>query len=64
MFKTTIVKTPGESFIHGLTTSDLGSPILEKALEQHKAYIDALKTCGVEVTVLPNHEDFPDSTFV
>ncbi|WHY67543.1 arginine deiminase family protein [Neobacillus sp. SuZ13] len=64
MFKNTIVKTPGESYIHGLTTSDLGNPILEKALEQHKAYIDALKTCGVEVTVLPSHTDFPDSTFV
>ncbi|NHC40398.1 N(G),N(G)-dimethylarginine dimethylaminohydrolase [Bacillus sp. MM2020_1] len=64
MFKNTIVKTPGESYIHGLTTSNLGSPILEKALEQHNAYIDALKTCGVEVTVLPSHTDFPDSTFV
>lgn len=64
MFKNTIVKQPGESYINGLTTSDLGSPILEKALEQHEAYIEALKTCGTEVTILPSCVDFPDSTFV
>jgi dimethylargininase len=64
MFKHTIVKTPGESYINGLTTSDLGRPILEKALQQHADYIEALKTCGVEVTVLPSNNDFPDSAFV
>lgn len=64
MFKNTIVKTPGESYINGLTTSDLGTPILEKALEQHDAYIEALKKCGTEVTVLPSNNEFPDSTFV
>ncbi|MGG3467602.1 arginine deiminase family protein [Neobacillus pocheonensis] len=64
MFKNTIVKTPGESYINGLTTSDLGTPILEKALEQHAAYIEALKKCGTEVTVLPSNDQFPDSTFV
>lgn len=64
MFKNTIVKTPGESYINGLTTSDLGTPILEKALEQHNAYIEALKKCGTEVTVLPSNNEFPDSTFV
>lgn len=64
MFKSTIVKTPGESYINGLTTSDLGTPILEKALEQHAAYVEALKKCGTQVTVLSSNSDFPDSTFV
>jgi dimethylargininase len=64
MFKNVIVKTPGESYINGLTTSDLGTPILEKALDQHQAYVEALKACGVEVTILPSNVDFPDSTFV
>jgi dimethylargininase len=64
MFKNVIVKTPGESYINGLTTSDLGTPILEKAFEQHQAYVEALKACGVEVTILPSNVDFPDSTFV
>ncbi|UQW97883.1 arginine deiminase-related protein [Rummeliibacillus sp. G93] len=64
MFKNVIVKTPGESYVNGLTTSDLGKPDYEKLLEQHKAYVEALKKCGVEVTHLPASEDFPDSTFV
>jgi dimethylargininase len=64
MFKNTIVKTPGESYINGLTTSDLGKPDFEKALQQHQAYIEALKKCGVEVNVQPCNSDYPDSTFV
>ncbi|WP_066319786.1 dimethylarginine dimethylaminohydrolase family protein [Bacillus sp. FJAT-29814] len=64
MFKHTIVKTPGKTYINGLTTSNLGAPKLEKALEQHKAYIEALKICGTEVTVLESNDEFPDSTFV
>jgi dimethylargininase len=64
MFNNTIVKIPSESYTNGLTTSDLGSPNFEKALEQHQAYIEALKKCGTEVTVLPSNIEFPDSTFV
>lgn len=64
MFKNTIVKTPGDTYINGLTTSDLGTPNYEKALEQHEAYIEALKKCNVEVHVMPKNNDFPDSTFV
>ncbi|WP_066391331.1 dimethylarginine dimethylaminohydrolase family protein [Neobacillus mesonae] len=64
MFQNTIVKRPGATYVNGLTTSDLGTPILEKTLEQHDAYIEALKTCGTEVTVLPSNDQFPDSTFV
>ncbi|RBP88694.1 dimethylargininase [Cytobacillus firmus] len=64
IFHNTIVKKPGSTFINGLTTSDLGTPILEKALEQHDAYIEALRMCGTEVTVLPSNDQYPDSTFV
>lgn len=64
MYKNTIVKIPSESYISGLTTSDIGRPILEKALEQHQAYIEALKKCGTDVTILPSNIEFPDSTFV
>ncbi|MEH7332363.1 arginine deiminase family protein [Neobacillus drentensis] len=64
MFNNTIVRVPGENYINGITTADLGTPLLEKALEQHEAYIEALKKCGTEVTVLQSHVDFPDSTFV
>lgn len=64
MFKNVIVKDPGNSFVNGLTTSDLGKPILEKLFEQHQKYVEALKRCGVEVTQLRANEEFPDSTFV
>ncbi|WP_045522199.1 dimethylarginine dimethylaminohydrolase family protein [Neobacillus niacini] len=64
MFKKTIVKIPSESYVNGLTTSDLGRPNLEKALEQHKAYIEALKKCGTIVTEVPGNLQYPDSTFV
>lgn len=64
MIKNTIVKLPGASYLNGLTTSELGKPNLEQALQQHEAYIQALKICGVEVTVLKSNDDFPDSTFV
>jgi dimethylargininase len=64
MFKNVIVKTPGDSYIKGLTTSNLGTPTLTKAIEQHTSYIEALKTCGVKVTLLPGNNDYPDSTFV
>lgn len=64
MFKHVIVKTPGRSYVNGLTTSDLGTPDYEMLLEQHAAYVEALKACGVSVTHLPASEEFPDSTFV
>lgn len=64
MYKHVIVKTPGRSYVNGLTTSDLGTPDYDIALEQHAAYVEALEKCGVEVTHLPANEEFPDSTFV
>jgi dimethylargininase len=64
MFKNVIVKTPGESYLNGLTTSDLGKPVYSLLVDQHAAYVEALKSCGVEVTLLPQSEEFPDSTFV
>ncbi|CAM2761439.1 NG,NG-dimethylarginine dimethylaminohydrolase [Legionella steigerwaltii] len=65
MFQQAIVRTPSPNLIHGLTsTPELGRPDYAKALEQHQNYITALTNCGVEVTVLPAADDFPDSCFV
>jgi dimethylargininase len=64
MFSRALVRTPGRSLVDGLTTANLGKPKYHKALDQHAAYIDALKACGLEVTVLPLLEDFPDSCFI
>lgn len=65
MFKNVIVKTPCKAVTEGITSApELGKPDYEKALKQHAAYIEALKQCGVKVTVLPADEEFPDSCFV
>ena len=65
MFKHTIVRTPCSKVCDGITSApELGQPIYEKALEQHAAYIEALKACGVDVLVLPAMEEYPDSCFV
>ena len=64
MFSNAIVRKPGNSLVNGLTTADLGSPNYEKALTQHAAYVNALKTCGLEVIVLDAIEQYPDSTFI
>jgi dimethylargininase len=63
-FSRAIVRTPGRSLVQGLTSANLGAPDYENALTQHMAYIAALEQCGLEVTVLPPDEAYPDSTFV
>lgn len=64
MFKHIIARTPCHELVNGLTSSDLGKPIFEKALDQHWAYLRALSTCGVDIMLLPADENFPDSVFV
>lgn len=65
MFKNVIVKTPCSKITDGITSApELGKPDYALALKQHASYIEALKSCGVEVTVLPADENFPDSCFV
>ena len=64
MFTTAIVKTPCQNITRGISTANLGRPDYNLALQQHAAYIQALKDCGLDVTVLDPDENFPDSTFV
>ena len=64
MFTRAIVRTPCRSIAHGLTSAKLGKPDYQNALRQHDGYVEALRACGLEVTVLPADENFPDSTFV
>ncbi|MFP4556275.1 MAG: dimethylarginine dimethylaminohydrolase family protein [Bacteroidales bacterium] len=59
-----IVRQPGKNFANGITTSNLGKPIYQKALEQHNLYCEALRESGVEVIVLEADERFPDGCFV
>jgi len=64
MFKQAIVRRPGQSLVNGITTAGLGQPDYQLALKQHDAYIEALETCGLEVTVMQADEDYPDGMFV
>ena len=65
MFKNAIVRRPGHSLVNGITSApELGKPDYGLAIKQHDAYIEALKSCGVEVTVLESDERFPDSCFI
>ena len=64
MFTKAIVRTPSKAMVNGLSSAELGLPDYHNALVQHADYIEALKECGLQVTVLPADENFPDSTFV
>lgn len=65
MFKNVIVKRPCRAMIEGITSApELGTPDYDLALKQHDDYIEALKSCGVAVKILPADEAFPDSCFV
>jgi len=64
MFSKAIVRVPGGNFASGLTTVDLGAVDFERALQQHKAYCEALESCGLDLTRLAADERYPDSTFV
>lgn len=63
-FKNAIVRLPCKNMIHGITTAGLGIPDFDLALKQHQNYTAVLKSCGLQVTVLPPDERFPDSVFV
>lgn len=59
-----ITRMPGKEMAAGITTSNLGTPDYEKALDQFDAYIKALMDCGVSVSVLDPLKGYPDAHFV
>lgn len=64
MFSRAIARIPGPDFIKAISSSGLGKPNYEKALEQHSAYVSALGKCGLKLTLLDPLAGFPDSVFV
>lgn len=64
MFENVIVKSPCKAMVNGISSANLGKPDYELAVKQHKFYIETLKKCGVNVTVLNADEKYPDSCFV
>jgi dimethylargininase len=63
-FTRAIVRPPSRSFAAGLTSASEGQPDLGRALEQHAAYVEALRSRGLHVTSLPPDAAYPDGTFV
>lgn len=59
-----ITRKPGQSFVNGITTVDLGIPDFALALAQHEQYVATLKSCGLTVIDLDADERFPDGCFV
>jgi len=63
-FSKAITRTPCPRISEGICSADLGPVDYDKAMAQHIAYVAALQKLGLDVTVLPADNDFPDSTFV
>jgi len=64
MFTKAIVRKPGKSVVDGITTAGLGAVDYDKLRSQHSKYIEALKACGLELIILDEMEDYPDSVFM
>ena len=63
-FDSALVRAPARSVTRGLRADDRGDPSYDGVVREHDAYVAALRAAGVEVTVLPPLEAFPDSVFV
>jgi dimethylargininase len=63
-FTRAIVRPPAGTFASGLSSAAEGAPDLKLALAQHAAYVQALRECGLTVTLLEPDESYPDGTFV
>lgn len=63
-FTNALVRRPCRNMVHGLSAAGGGVPDHGRALEQHAAYVEALRGCGLAVTVLEADEGYPDSVFV
>jgi len=63
-FNAIIVREPSRTVVNGLRADDRGNPTYEGVKAEHDAYIAAMTEAGVQVTVLPPLENYPDSIFV
>lgn len=63
-FTHAVVRAPCESMVNGLRAVDRGLPDPGLFRAQHEAYVGTLQGLGLEVTVLPALENYPDSVFI
>ena len=63
-FTGALVRAPGRSVVNGLTSQTGPRPTFETIAAEHARYVEALRSCGLAVEVLPPLESYPDSIFV
>jgi len=63
-FDTALVRLPGQSVVHGLSSRPGPRPVFAEIAREHTEYIEALEVSGLRVETLPPLEEFPDSVFV
>jgi dimethylargininase len=63
-FTRAIVRPPAANFALGLSGANNGPPDIDRALDQHGRYCEALRDCGLQVTHVEADLDYPDGTFV
>lgn len=60
-----IVRPPSRAFPSCISSHPLRDTIdVDKAVRQHEAYCNALKELGIELLVMNQEEEYPDSCFV
>lgn len=61
-----LVRLPAQALVHACELTHIGREPMdfEAILAEHAAYVQTLKSLGLEVRVLPALESFPDSVFV
>lgn len=64
MFTRAITRRPSVEMVNGITSQKLGKPDFDLALKQHEAYVEALKSLGLDVIVLDAEPGYPDCCFV
>ena len=63
-FTHAIVRRPASTVVDGLRAVDAGAPDHSSFERHHADYVDALRSTGAVVEVLPPLEAFPDSVFI
>jgi dimethylargininase len=63
-FDNAIVRRPGRSVVRGVLENPDVVPQFDRVVAEHEAYVEALRSAGLIVEVLPPLEAFPDSVFV
>jgi dimethylargininase len=64
LYTRAIVRPPAENCGRGLTTAGLGPPDPAVFLAQHRAYVDTLRSLGLQIIELAPESAFPDAHFV